>query len=119
MASTTWGTAPTPPTPACTAPGAPQNLASKSAKKALTLSWDAGTPAPNGGYHLYYVQSGKLQLVADVPVDTLSYKDTGLTSRMTYTYVVTAWEDCNGNGTFDVDVDLESPVSNQIDGTPR
>jgi hypothetical protein len=119
MASTTWGTAPTPPTPACTAPGTPQNLTNKSAKKALTLSWEAGTPAPNGGYRLYYVQSGKLQLVADVPVDTLSYRDSGLTSRMTYTYVVTAWEDCNSNGTFDVDVDLESLVSNQVDGTPR
>jgi hypothetical protein len=119
MASTTWGTAPTPPGPVCTVPGAPQNLNANSSKKALTLSWDAGTPAPNGGYRLYYVQSGKLQLVADVPADTLSYKDTGLTSRTTYTYVVTAWEDCNGNGVFDTGVDLESPVSNQVDGTPR
>ncbi len=119
MASTTWGTAPTPPTPLCTAPGAPQNLTSNSAKNALTLSWEAGSPAPNDGYRLYYVQSGKLQLVADIPVDTLSYRDSGLTSRMTYTYVVTAWEDCNSNGTFDIDVDLESSLSNQVDGTPR
>jgi len=119
MASTTWGTAPTPPGPVCTVPGAPQNLSTQPSKKALTLSWDPGSPAPNGGYRLYYVQSGKLQLVADLPVDTLSYRDTGLTSRMTYTYVVTAWQDCNGNGTFDAGVDLESPESNQAEGIPR
>ena len=32
---------------------------------------------------------------------------------MTYTYVVTAWADCNANGVFDVGVDRESVVSNQ------
>ncbi|NIS81361.1 MAG: hypothetical protein GTO14_14415 [Anaerolineales bacterium] len=116
MATATWGS---PPMPACEAPGAPQNLTSKRAKKAITLSWDEGTPAPGGGYRIYYVQSGKLQLVADVPVETLSYKDTGLTSRVTYTYVVTAWEDCNGNGTYDVGVDTESPESNQVSDVPR
>ncbi len=34
-------------------------------------------------------------------------------SRMTYTYVVTAWNDCNNNGVFDAGVDQESAVSNQ------
>lgn len=116
MATATWGS---PPAPTCVTPGAPQNLTSKSAKKAITLTWDASTPAPSGGYRVYYVQSGKLQWIADMPAGTLSYKDTGLTSRVTYTYVVTAWEDCDGNGTFDVDVDTESPESNQVSAVPR
>jgi len=33
--------------------------------------------------------------------------------RAAYTYVVTAWADCNGNGVFDAGVDRESPVSSQ------
>lgn len=116
MASTTWGT---PPAPACTAPGTPQNLTAKPAKKAITLTWTAGTPAPNGGYRIYYNQSGKLQFRAGVSAATLTYKDIGLTSRMTYTYVVTAWTDCNGNGVFDAGVDLESPVSNSASATAQ
>jgi hypothetical protein len=32
---------------------------------------------------------------------------------VSYTYVVTAWSDCNGNGLFDAGVDVESAVSNQ------
>jgi hypothetical protein len=116
MATTTWGT---PPTPACTTPGAPQNLTSRRAKKAITLNWDAGTPAPSGGFRIYYIQSGKLQLVAGVTAGTFSFKDTGLTSRVTYTYVVTAWEDCNSNGVFDIDVDIESPLSDQVSDIPR
>lgn len=116
MASTTWGT---PPAPACTAPGAPQNLKAQPAKKAVTLTWTAGTPAPNGGYRIYYLQSGKLQFRAGVSAATLTYKDTGLTSRMTYTYVVTAWQDCNGNGVFDAGMDMESPVSNSGSATAQ
>jgi hypothetical protein len=30
---------------------------------------------------------------------------------------VTAWNDCNGNGTFDAGVDTESAVSNQATAT--
>jgi hypothetical protein len=116
VASATWGSAPA---PACTTPGVPQNLTSKPAKKAITLSWQAGTPVSSGGYRVYYVQSGKLQLVADVSAGTLSYKDTGLTNRVTYTYVTTAWEDCNSNGVFDVGTDNESELSNQVSETPR
>jgi len=116
MASANWGTLPA---PTCTAPGAPQNLMAKPAKKAITLTWTAGTPAPDGGYNIYYDQSGKLQFVAGVSVDTLTYKDTGLTSRMTYTYVVTAWQDCNGNGVFDAGIDMENPVSNSASATAR
>jgi hypothetical protein len=116
MASTTWGT---PPAPACTAPSAPQNLTATAGRKSITLTWKAGIPAPNGGYRIYYLQSGKLQFRAGVSASTLTYKDSGLTSRQTYTYVVTAWQDCNGNGVFDAGVDLESLVSNSASTTAQ
>jgi hypothetical protein len=116
MASTSWGM---PPAAACTAPAAPQNLTAKPAKKAITLTWTAGSPAPDGGYRIYYLQSGKLQFRAGVSAATLTYKDSGLTSRMTYTYVVTAWTDCNGNGVFDAGVDMESPISNSVSATAQ
>jgi hypothetical protein len=116
MASTTWGTAPA---PACTTPGVPQNLKATAAKKAVSLSWTAATPAPSGGYRIHYNQSGKLQFRAGVSPTTLTYKDTGLTSRISYSYVVTAWQDCNGNGTFDVGVDGEGAVSNTASATAQ
>ena len=114
MASTTWGSAPPPP---CTMPGMPQSLTAAAAKKAVTLKWSAGTPAGNGGFRVYYLQSGKLQFRGGVAAGVLTYKDSGLTSRVTYTYVVTAWQDCNGNGVFDAGVDVESPVSNSASAT--
>ena len=114
MASTTWGSAPA---PACTTPGIPQNLKGASGRRSVTLTWAASSPAPTGGYRVYYVQAGKLQFRAGVGPTILTYKDTGLTSRITYTYVVTAWKDCNGNGKFDADMDTESPVSNQASAT--
>jgi hypothetical protein len=114
MASTTWGSAPPPP---CATPGAPQTLTAAAARKAVTLSWKAGSPAPSGGYRVYYLQSGKLQWRGGVAAGVLTYKDSGLTSRVTYTYVVTAWQDCNGNGVFDAGVDTESPVSNSASAT--
>jgi hypothetical protein len=116
MASTTWGSAPVPP---CAAPGAPQTLtAAATGKRAITLNWKAASPAPAaGGYRIYYDQGGKLVFRAGVGIGTLTYKDTGLTSRTLYTYVVTAWQDCNGNGVFDAGVDIESPVSNKASAT--
>jgi hypothetical protein len=114
MASATWGNAPTPP---CAAPGVPQSLIAKAAKKAVTLAWAAISPAPDGGYRIYYSQSGKLQFRAGVGPATLNYKDTGLTSRVSYTYVVTAWNDCNGNGIFDPGIDQESVPSNTATAT--
>jgi hypothetical protein len=114
MASATWGTAPA---PACTTPGIPQTLAATAAKKAITLNWKAGSPGPTAGYRVYYLQSGKLQLRASVAPTVLTYKDSGLTSRITYTYVATSWNDCNGNGAFDAGVDTESVVSNTASAT--
>jgi hypothetical protein len=49
----------------------------------------------------------------------LTFKDSNLTSRTTYTYVATAWTDCNGNSAFDAGVDIESPVSNQVSATAQ
>lgn len=92
MAETTWGSAPA---PACQTPGAPQNLLAKAGKKSITLTWNAGSPAPSGGYRIYCDQGGKFRLRAEVSAGTTSYKDTGLTSRVTYTYVVTAYNTCN------------------------
>lgn len=116
MASTTWGSAPPPP---CTTPGTPQNLIAKAGKKSITLTWSAGTPAPSGGYRIYYNQSGKLQFRAGVGPTILTYKDSGLTSRVNYTYVVTAWNDCNANGVFDAGVDTESAPSNLASATAQ
>jgi hypothetical protein len=122
MASTTWGTPTNPPAPECTAPGTPQALtAEPSGKKSIALSWTAGDPTPSGGYRVYYDQSGKQQLVAEVTANTTSYKVTGLTSRMEYTYMVTAWEDCvaDEGGAFDPDQDLESPPTEPVSATAR
>ena len=116
MASTTWGSAPPPP---CVTPGPPQTLTATPAKKAVTLAWKAGSPGPSGGYRIYYNQAGKLQFRAGVSNSTLTYKDAGLTSRVTYSYVVTAWSDCNGNGAFDAGVDAESPASNPASATAQ
>jgi len=116
MASATWGTAPT---PVCTAPGAPSTLTATAGKKTITLNWKVGSSAPSGGYRVYYNQSGKLQLRGSVGPTVLTYKDSGLTSRVTYAYVATAWSDCNGNGAFDVGIDPESPVSNQASATAQ
>ncbi len=116
MASTTWGTAPA---PTCEAPGVPASLTAKSGKKSVTLDWESGSPAPSGGYRVYYDQSGKLQLSAGVGPTTLNYKDTGLSSRVSYTYVATAWQDCNSNGIFDAATDQESAVSNSASATAR
>lgn len=120
MASTTWGTAVSPPQPTCTAPGIPRNLLGKPGKKSITLTWTASNPAPTGGYRIYYTQSGKLQFRAGVGPTVLTYKDSGLTSRQTYSYVATAWnDDCNSNGVFDAGTDQESAVSNSASATAQ
>jgi hypothetical protein len=116
MASATWGSAPPPP---CVTPGTPPSLTAKAGKKSITLTWTASNPAPTGGYRIYYTQAGKLQFRAGVSNTTLTYKDSGLTSRVTYTYVITAWNDCNGNGVFDAGIDTESAVSNQATATAQ
>jgi hypothetical protein len=119
MASATWGTGAPPPgsDPACGDAAAPTLLSAEPAKKAVDLTWSATNPT--GGYRIYYEQSGKIQLRAEVGPTITSYRDRGLTSRTTYCYVVTAWNDCNGNGVFDVGVDKESPISNILCATAK
>jgi hypothetical protein len=95
------------------------NLTATAGRKSITLNWAAGSPAPNGGYRVYYDQSGKLVFRAGVGATTLSYKDSGLTSRVTYSYIVKAWQDCNGNGVFDAGVDMESLASNKATATTQ
>jgi hypothetical protein len=116
MASTTWGSAPAPP---CTTPGVPQTLTATAGRRSIALNWKAGTPTPPSGYRLYYNQSGKLVFRAGVSNTTLTYKDSGLNSRMNYCYVTTAWSDCNGSGIFDAGVDTESAPSNQACATAQ
>ncbi|HKZ87290.1 MAG TPA: fibronectin type III domain-containing protein [Anaerolineae bacterium] len=116
MASATWGT---PPAPACEAPGAPQNLTAAGGRRSVTLNWSAGSPAPTGGYRIYYDQAGKLQFRASVGPNTTTYKDGGLSRGTQYCYVVTAWHDCNGNGAFDPGIDKESVVSNKVCATAQ
>ena len=114
MASAVWGSAPV---ATCTTAGVPQGLTATSAKKAVSLTWRAGTPGPSGGYRIHYDQAGKLQFRAAVGPGTLGYKDSNLTSRVSYSYVVTAWSDCNGNSVFDPGVDAESAPSNPAAAT--
>jgi hypothetical protein len=116
IASVTWGSAPPPP---CATAGTPQSLTATAGRRAVTLNWKAGSPAPTSGYRVHYVQSGKLQFRAGVTAGTLTYKDSNLTSRSTYTYAVTAWNDCNGNGTFDPGVDTESAASTAATATAQ
>jgi hypothetical protein len=116
MASANWGT---PPPPTCAMPGTPQALAATAGRRSVTLNWAAGSPAPTGGFRVYYDQSGKLLFRAGVPAGTLTYKDSGLSRGTTYTYRVTAWNDCNGNGVFDAGVDTESAASNAASGTAQ
>jgi hypothetical protein len=119
MAAATWGKNPNtePPPPACSTPGVPQTLTATAGKRSIALSWKASSPVPTGGYRVHYDQAGKLQFRAGVGPTVLTYKDGGLTSRILYTYAVTAWNDCNGNGAFDSGVDTESAASNTASAT--
>lgn len=108
MAKATYGQPPQ----MCEMPGTPQNLTATGGNRRVTLTWQPGNPAPNGGYRIYYDQPGKLQYVAGVPAGTTTYTDTGLKQKTTYCYRVTAWNDCNGNGAYDPGIDYESSPSN-------
>jgi hypothetical protein len=99
MTEASWGALPA---PACDMPGTPANLTATGGNRRVTLSWSHGSPAPTGGYLIFYDQAGKRQFVASVGPGTTSYADTKLDQKTEYCYVVTAWNDCNGNGRFDM-----------------
>jgi hypothetical protein len=119
MASAVWGSQPEPPGPVCEAPGTPQAVNAEGGKRSITLTWSAGSPPPDGGYNIYYDQAGKYQFVAGVPAGTLSFRENRLPSRVTYTYVLSAWQDCDGNGAFDPAMDIESLFSAPVSATTR
>ncbi|HSN72403.1 MAG TPA: fibronectin type III domain-containing protein, partial [Steroidobacteraceae bacterium] len=106
MAATSWGQPATPPPPVCDAPGTPSGLAATGGRRSVDLSWTAG--ALSDGSRVYYDQSGKVQFLAEVPAGTTTYKDNRLSRGTQYCYVVRAFSDCDGNGSYDVATDLES-----------
>ena len=112
MASTTWGDQPEPPPPACDAPGSVTGLTATSGKRSVTLDWSAGTPPPDTGYRVYYDQAGKRQFVDGT--SSPGFKDNRLSRGVEYCYVVTAWNDCDGNGAFDAAVDQESATAGPV-----
>jgi hypothetical protein len=119
MASTTWGAAPA---PACVPPAAPLNLTATEGKRSVALSWALTLnpdDLPDGGQRLYYDQAGKLQLLAELGTGVTSYQDKGLARGVQYCYVVTAWNDCDGDGVFDLAQDMESAVSDPACASPR
>ncbi len=116
MAQATYGTSQT----MCELPGTPQNLTATGGQRKITLTWMPGNPAPStGGYRIYYDQGGKKQYLASVPTGITTYTDSGLKRLMTYCYSVTAWNDCNGNGSFDAGIDYESSHSNVACATTK
>lgn len=107
MTQAVWGGTASP--PPCTAPGTPGNVKATALRgQKIRVDWGAGDPAPLDGYNVYYDQSGKLSLRATVPAGTTTYTDSGLAKNTTYCYILTAWNDCNGNGQFDLGTDSES-----------
>ncbi len=83
-----------PPGP-CMAP-APTLLSAVPSNSQVTLTWtDEHSSDTNvKGYQVYYDQSGKAQLVADVGLNT-AYTNTGLTNGQEYCYKVTSYYDLN------------------------
>jgi len=105
--------------PICVTPGAPTNLTATVVKRSITLSWTASSPAPTGGYRIYTVDAaGALNFKTGVGPGTTTYRDTAVTRGTQYCYVIKAWNDCSGNGTFDSGTDPESAASNQACATP-
>jgi hypothetical protein len=91
----------------CTAP-IPAELTATSGDKQVILAWQVPDDPDIIGSRLYYDQSGKAQLIADLPVSTNTYTDTGLTNGQEYCYKVTSYY-----------ADCESGFSNIICATPN
>ena len=90
MASATWGT---PSGEGCDA-GIPTLLTAAPSNAEVALTWQGETGSQASGYKVYYDQSGKAQLVADLDCQAGScteYTDSGLTNNQEYCYKVTAY----------------------------
>lgn len=76
-------------------------------EKQVVITWQeiAGDVT---GYRLYYDQSGKAQLIADLQAPANSYADTGLTNGQEYCYKLTTYN-----------TDCESGFSNILCATPN
>jgi fibronectin type 3 domain-containing protein len=98
------------PTPAPTAPSAPQNLQAAPGDTVVTLTWDPPASTGNSAITNYRIYrgtvSGSLSL-HDTVGDVLTYTDTGLTNQVTYYYQVSA---VNAVG--------EGPRSAEVSATP-
>ncbi|WP_020681399.1 fibronectin type III domain-containing protein [Marinobacterium rhizophilum] len=115
-ASVTVGEPPPPPSGVCETPTAPANLVATGAKRKVDLTWDAVSPAPSDGYGVYYYLAGKTQF-ADISLMP-QYTDTGLKPNSEVCYVVTAWNDCDGDGVIDLSDGEESAASNSACAVP-
>lgn len=89
---------------------APTLLTATSGDKQVIITWQEIPGDPDiVGYRLYYDQSGKAQLIADLPVPANNYTDTGLTNGQEYCYKVTSY----------YSADCESGFSNILCATPN
>jgi hypothetical protein len=91
------------PAPPCTI-DTPQNLAASGGKRSVSLSWDAVDGAD--GYNVYYSQNGKYTFIKSTTGTT--FKDTKLTSRQTFCYVVTAYKTCVDESIIESDYSNEA-----------
>lgn len=95
------------PPPQCPTPAIPAQVLALGGSKSVTLTWQP-VAGLSGGYRIHYDQAGKRQYIASVDSSATQYLDSDLAKGTEYCYVVTAWEDCDGNGVFDEWVDMES-----------
>lgn len=111
MAQATVGTPPGGGGTQCDTPATPEGVSATALQgRKIQVSWSPVSPL-TGGYNVYYDTGGKLQFIASVPAGATTYTDTGLSRGNTYCYVVTAWNDCDGSGTFTSGSDTESTPS--------
>lgn len=110
MATANWiaSTAP----PACSVPAVPAGIAVTEGRRAFTVTWTTSGSGPaRGGYRVFVREDGAPRLLATLPASKRIYSDPRLTRTGARCYAVTAWEDCNSNGVFDPEIDVESAPS--------